>query len=82
MDYIARTPDQLGPLLRSWRKQRRLTQEATGAMVGLKQATVSAVEADPARTSIATLYKLLSALSLELVIRDKRTASTHKQREW
>ena len=82
MDYIARTPDQLGPLLRSCRKQRRMTQKATGAMVGLKQGTISAIEADPARTSINTLYKLLSALDLELVIRDKRMDPTHKKREW
>jgi len=89
MDYVARTPQQLGPILKSTRQQRGLTQGAAGANVGLKQATVSAVEADAARTSVDTLYKLLSALGLELVLRDKRAAAAPerarkpaRKREW
>ena len=71
MDYVARTPAQLGPILRSLRVERRLTQRDAGAKVGLKQSTVSTIESDSARTSVDTLYKLLSALGLEIVIRDK-----------
>lgn len=85
MDYVARTPEQLGPILKSCRAQRRLTQQTAGAKVGLKQSTVSTIEADAARTSVESLYKLLSALGLELVIRDKqadRAASSAKKREW
>lgn len=85
MDYLARTPQQLGPALKGCRQQRSLTQGAAGAKVGLKQATVSAVEADASRTSVATLYKLLSALDLELVIRDKRAIAgtpRSRKREW
>ena len=71
MDYVARTPAQLGPILRSIRAERGLTQQDAGAKVGLKQSTVSAIESDSARSSVDTLYKLLSALGLELVVRDK-----------
>ena len=85
MDYVARTPAQLGPILRSLRTERQLTQQDAGAKVGLKQSTVSAIEGDAAHTSVATLYKLLSALGLELVIRDKTgeqiPPGVHKQ-EW
>jgi HTH-type transcriptional regulator / antitoxin HipB len=73
VDYVARTPPQLGPILRSIRAERGLTQRDAGAKVGLKQSTVSTIESDAAQTSVQTLYKLLSALGLELVIRDKRT---------
>lgn len=85
MDYTARTPGQLGPILKSRRQQRNLTQAAAAAKVGLKQATVSAVETDAARTTLETLYKLLSALDLELVLRDRRGPSTApgtRKREW
>ena len=46
MDYVARTPKQLGPILRSIRVERGLTQKEAGAKVGLKQSTVSAIESD------------------------------------
>lgn len=71
MDYVARTPSQLGAVLKGCRKQRSLSQTAAGTQVGLTQRTVSVIESDAARSGIDTLYKLLSALGLELVIRDK-----------
>ena len=85
MDYVARTPKQLGPILRSIRVERGLTQKEAGAKVGLKQSTVSAIESDSARTSVDTLYKLLSALELELVVRDKpsdRGPAGSRKQEW
>jgi HTH-type transcriptional regulator/antitoxin HipB len=85
VDYVARTPAQLGPILRSIRTERGLTQKQAGAKVGLKQSTVSAVESESGHTSVDTLYKLLSSLGLELVVRDK--TSDHglagvRKREW
>ncbi|HZP66985.1 MAG TPA: helix-turn-helix domain-containing protein [Rudaea sp.] len=85
MDYTARTPEQLGTILKSCRTLRRMSQEAAGSRVGIKQTTVSAIETSAASTRVETLYKLLSALELELVIRDKRTAclgSRDKKAEW
>jgi HTH-type transcriptional regulator/antitoxin HipB len=84
LDYVARTPAQLGPILKSIRAQHGLTQRDAGAKVGLKQSTVSAIESSSAHASVDTLYKLLSALGLELVVRDK--PSEHGpvlgKREW
>ena len=71
VDHVARTPAQLGPILKSCRIERGLTQRSAGAPVGLKQSTVSQIEAHAERSSVASLYKLLSALNLELVISDK-----------
>jgi HTH-type transcriptional regulator/antitoxin HipB len=85
VDYVARTPAQLGPILRSIRAERGLTQQNAGGKVGLKQSTVSAIEGDSGHASVDTLYKLLSALGLELVVRDKPSdhgrSGAHKQ-EW
>ena len=85
MDYSARTPAQLGPILKSIRAARELTPQSAGVKVGLKQSTVSTIESDSGHSSVATLYKLLSALGLELVIRDKPSdhgASSARKREW
>lgn len=82
MDTVARTPGQIGPILRSRRQERGLTQAATAARVGLKQKVVSVVENDASRATLETLYKLLSALDLELVIRDRRPPQARAKREW
>lgn len=71
MDYPVRTPDQLAQVLRGRRKTQGLTQKAAGGAVGLLPKTVSALEMSPAKSSIASLFKLLSALGLELVLRPR-----------
>ncbi len=86
MDYLIRTPAQLSAILKSARKQKGLTQAAAGETVGLKQSTVSVIEKHVGGTAVETLYKLLSALDLELVVRDKKAdpekASSSTSREW
>lgn len=82
MEYPARTPSQLGPILKSVRTQQARSQREVGTRVGLKQSTVSMIETDASRTSVESLYKLLSSLGLELVIRDKRNPSEPQTTEW
>jgi HTH-type transcriptional regulator/antitoxin HipB len=76
MEYIARTPEQLGQVLKSCRQLRGLTQGATGAKVGIKQGTISEIEAHGAAAKVETLYKILSALGLTLVLRDQSAPAT------
>lgn len=76
MRRLASTPEQLAALLRGQRRLLGLTQKAAGARVGLLQKTVSALETDPAGSSIASLYKLLSALKLELVLESRQAGAT------
>lgn len=84
MEYVALTPKQLGQILKHRRVQRGMTQMEASSKVGLKQATVSVIEADAARSRVETLYKLLSSLGLELVLRDKPPGSTLQPKlpEW
>ena len=74
MEYTITTPTQLGQVLEGCRKQQKLTQSELGAKVGLLQKAISTFETDPSRTNVARLFRLLSALDLELVLRDKRSA--------
>jgi HTH-type transcriptional regulator/antitoxin HipB len=81
VDYVARTPDQLGQILKACRQKRRLTQAAVGAKAGMRQAQISALETRGADITVDTLYRVLSALGLELVLRD-RSSPDKPSLEW
>lgn len=72
MDYTVRTPEQLGKVLRAQRKAMKISQQAAAAAVGLLPKTISKLELDPDTAAIESLFKLLSALQLELVVRSRR----------
>lgn len=80
MEGIARTPKQLGNLLRQRRKELGLTQEALASKIGMRQATLSELETSATNTRTGTLLSALAALDLELVIRP-RTKSSEKDIE-
>lgn len=71
MDSTIRTPAQLAQVLRGQRMAQGLTQKAAGEPVGLLPKTVGRLESAPDRSTVESLFKLLSALNLELVIRPK-----------
>jgi HTH-type transcriptional regulator/antitoxin HipB len=79
MDTIARTPLQLGNSIRQRRRDLGLTQEKLAAQIGVRQRTVSDLEASAA-ARIDTLLRTLAALDLELVIRP-RTKGSHRDIE-
>ena len=79
-EYEIKTPHQLGPVLRGYRRQRKLTQTEVGARVALAQKAVSKIELTPERTGLSTLFKLLAALELELVVRPRGAAA--RRSEW
>ena len=72
MKQAARTTKQLGAIIRRERKRQGLTQSKLGEMVGLRQATISKLEAGEPATELQTLLDVLSALGLEICI-DQRT---------
>lgn len=71
MDYPIQTPHQLAQVLRGFRKRKRLTQIETGSKTGLLAKTISGLETAPERASVESLFRLFSALQIELVLRDK-----------
>ncbi len=79
-NYPVKTPEQLGAVLQGCRKHRKLTQAQVGARVGLPQKEISKLELTPARTSLARVFKLLAALGLEIVVRERETADNAS--EW
>ena len=81
MDYVAHTPRQLGAILRAHRKKRQMTQGMVGSRVGVRQSQISSIETHGADITVDTLYRLLSALDLELVLRNKQ-ARAERPTEW
>ncbi len=75
MDAIARTAKQVGAVIRRYRRQRALTQDALGQKVHARQATISKLEAGETATQLRVLMDTLAALDLELVIQPRSKAS-------
>ena len=76
MDQIARTPKQIGDALRRRRRTLDLTQKGLGDKTTLRQATISAVEKGEPGTQLRTLFDVLAALELEIVIRPRTKGAT------
>ncbi len=74
MEQSSRTVQQLGAALRRYRKQHNLTQDELAARINKRQATISSLESGEGGT-IETLYAILSALELELVVRPRSKGS-------
>jgi len=70
MDYPLQTPQQLPIHLRSLRKARGLSQAALGEALGVGQTRVARIEGNPMAISVEQLIEILSALGVQLVLRD------------
>jgi HTH-type transcriptional regulator / antitoxin HipB len=80
-EQIARTPKQVGHALRRRRRSQDLTQKNLGEKTGLRQATISGLEGGEPGTQLRTLFDLITALDLELVIRPRTRASNQEIEE-
>lgn len=70
MAYI-RSPKELALIMMSQRKKQGLSQLAVGKLVGLTQKTISGFENKPEGTQLETLFRILSALNLDIKISSK-----------
>lgn len=75
MEQAARTPKQIGAILRRFRQQRDRSQSELGADINKRQATISTLE-NGAGGTLETLLAVMSALDLEMVIRPRTKGTT------
>lgn len=75
MTSLARTPQQVGNTLRRARQSLKLTQQDIGARTHLRQATISKLESGEPGVRLGTLFDVLAALDLELVIQPRSKSS-------
>ncbi len=71
MDYLCKTPRQLGQILKGLRRDKGITQAQAGSRIGLRQSEISSLEADPSKSSLERLFRLASTLELDFVVRDR-----------
>lgn len=69
--FMVRTPKQFGKAIRRLRRRKKLRQADVGYRAGVRQATVSSLESGAGGTELATVFAVVGALGLELVIRQK-----------
>ncbi|MBR9727504.1 helix-turn-helix domain-containing protein [Shewanella intestini] len=65
------TSKQLSNCLKDTRLSMQLSQGKVASKVGIRQDTVSKFEQNPDSTKLATLFKLLSSLNLEIELKPR-----------
>lgn len=68
MSDLARTPRQIGTIIRRTRKRLALSQSALGERAGLRQETISLIENGNPAARLDTMLAVLAALELEFRI--------------
>lgn len=82
---LIHSPKELALLISNQRKKMKLSQASVGQLVGLKQQTISEFEIKPESTLLDTLFRILSALDLDMNVISKNESLDHKARwteEW
>jgi HTH-type transcriptional regulator/antitoxin HipB len=79
MNGLARSPSQIGNLIRRQRKKLGLSQSLLGERAGLRQGTVSLIETGNPAARIDTLLALLAALDLEFKVTPRSRKSSREQ---
>lgn len=80
--HLLLTAPQLGLLLVSTRKRRKLTQTGVANRVGLSQNRISYLEKHPDEISVKQLLSWCSALELELRLGERDTLVVSMSAEW
>lgn len=82
MKQIVQSPEALGHFLQRVRKAKKLTQQEAGTHFRIDQTTISSIEQGAPGTRITTLFRLLAALDLELIVQDKENKPTKGKVNW
>ena len=75
-------PEQLSALIKAYRKKQGVTQAEIAQLVGLRVATISDFENKPESCKLATFFKILAALQLQLDISPRETSFQPDQNKW
>lgn len=82
MKQSVTSPKALGQFIARARKSKKLSQQQAGQSFNINQTTVSSIEQGAQGTRLETLFRLLAALDLELVVQDKKPVNSHDEVDW
>jgi len=74
MRQMVYSPESLGQFIQRVRQYKNLTQHQAGEDFRIDQTTVSSIERGAKGTRLETLFRILAALDLELIVQDKKEA--------
>lgn len=77
MSDLARSPKQIGSIIRRARKKRGLSQTELSERTGLRQGTISLIETGNPAARIETLLAILAALDLDFRISTREPGPSH-----
>lgn len=76
MNYLARTPADIGHALRRARKKNGLTQGELASKSGVWQETISKIENGLPGAKLETVFDICAALDLELLVNNRSKGTT------
>jgi len=79
MEQLIHSPKSLGSAIRRQRKIKKLNQKDAGNAFKVEQSTISSIEQGAPGTRLETLFRVLAALDLEMVIRPKKLGIKTKE---
>lgn len=82
MEHLVTTSEALGEALKRARELKGLNQTEAGHLFNLTQRTVSTLEHGAPGTRLDTLFRMLAALDLEIVVRTKPAGDNLSQDKW
>ncbi len=82
MEQFVYSPKSLGLAIRRRRKEKKLNQNEAGKSFNLLQRTVSSIENGAPGTQIDTIFRMLAALDLEMIIRSKTRTQKLSGENW
>jgi len=80
--FVVRTPQQLGSLMKAFRKQAGLTQTDLGKQLGISRQAVTALEHEPETASFGRLMKVWAVLGIEVTLQQGTDRSSNQDMEW
>ena len=81
MRQLITSPGQVGEIIRSRRKARRIAQQTLATQLQLSQSRLSTLESAPGDLTLSRLITLANLLGLEISIQDK-AEGTSPQTDW
>jgi HTH-type transcriptional regulator/antitoxin HipB len=79
MKTIATSPASLGQILRAARRKKGLSQMEAGKSVGIDQPTLSKIERGESNARLDTLFRLLAALDMEIIVQTRQMVSNKSE---
>ena len=80
--HTVRTPQQLAPLMRAFRRQAGLSQAQLAERLGISRQAVGALERDPASASFERLMRVWAVLGLESSLQQRSPRENTSTSEW